>query len=122
MFPQPQNICPPLASSVSWEACTCVLEALCSSRRGVVDTMFRWKLCLPITADVQDAVSVFSSGLLGPHLPLIRSQEPTRPWTEPSAGVLRPSPVHRAQTPVYVLHTDGEASELQSPSTPKKTV
>lgn len=106
----------------------CVLEALCSSRRGVVDTMFHWKLCLPITADVQDAVSIFSSGLLGPHLPLIRSQEPTRPWTEPSASLLSPSPIHRAQTPFYVLHTDGEALELQKEltrqgtSTPKKTV
>lgn len=47
------------------------------------------------------------------HLSLNRIQEPTRPWIEPSAGLLSRLPAHMAQALFYVLHLVGKASSCR---------
>lgn len=107
------NYLPFLASSLSWEAQ--VLAALCSSQRGGGSLTTMHHLKLPVhhyrSARCCQCVLFWPSG--STYLSLNRSQEPTRPWIEPSAGLLSRLPAHMAQALFYVLHLVGKASSCR---------
>lgn len=104
VFPQTQNICPPLASSLFWEAP--VLAALCSSQKGVVDNNVPFET-VPV---YHFRCTRYCQCVLfwppGSTPALSRSQELTRPWIEPSmvSGASFPHPM--ALAPFYVLYLD----------------